>query len=434
MKTNPNKTPAVNVITMGCAKNLVDSENLITQLQGNKLHTAHNGNKNSDIVIVNTCGFIDAAKEESVNMILDLVEQKKNDDIQKIIVTGCLSERYKGDLITEIPEVDAYFGTNSLQDIMKYLELDYKHNLIGERIITTKSHTAFLKIAEGCNRPCSFCAIPLMRGKHQSRTIEFLVQEAKFLVSKGVKELVLIAQDLTYYGLDIYGKRRLDDLLKSLSDIEGLQWIRLLYAYPTQFPKEILPVIRERDNICNYLDMPLQHASSKVLKSMRRGITRQRTEELLAHIREEIPGITLRTSFIVGYPDETEEDFAELIDFIKQQKFDRVGVFTYSDEENTHAGNLEDIWSTEEKEERRAILMETQQEISFTLNQTKIGKTYKVLVDRIDGDLAYARTESDAPEVDNEVVISHNGEVKVGEFYEVSITDALEFDLFGELI
>lgn len=434
MKTNPNKTPAVNVITMGCAKNLVDSENLITQLQGNKLQTDHNGNKNAEIVIVNTCGFIDAAKEESVNMILDLVEQKKNDEIQKLIVTGCLSERYKGDLITEIPEVDAYFGTNSLQDIMKYLELDYKHNLIGERIITTKSHTAFLKIAEGCNRPCSFCAIPLMRGKHQSRTIEFLVQEAKFLVSKGVKELVLIAQDLTYYGLDIYGKRRLDDLLKALSDIEGLQWIRLLYAYPTQFPKEILPVIRERDNICNYLDMPLQHASSEVLKSMRRGITRQRTEELLAQIREEIPGITLRTSFIVGYPDETEEDFAELIDFVKQQKFDRVGVFTYSDEENTHAGTLEDIWSTEEKEERRATLMETQQEISFALNQAKIGKTYKVLVDRVDGDLAYARTESDAPEVDNEVVISHNGEVKVGEFYEVSITDALEFDLFGELI
>lgn len=424
---------AVNVITLGCSKNLVDSEVLLSQLKGNHINAAHeNSDLNAGIVVINTCGFIDRAKEESVNTILDYIEKKERGEVEKVFVTGCLSQRYKDDLITEMPEVDGFFGTMDMPDLVKALGADYKKELIGERVLTTDSHYAYLKIAEGCNRPCSFCAIPLMRGKHDSRSIEFLVKEAEFLVQKGVKEIMLIAQDLTYYGLDLYGKRKLDDLLKHLSDVKGLEWIRLHYAYPSGFPMEILKTMRERDNICNYLDIPLQHVSDNVLQKMRRGINRQRTEDLIQQIREEVPGITLRTTLLVGHPGETEADHEELKSFIETQKFDRLGVFTYSHEENTHAFSFTDDVSPEDKTRRHDEIMEIQQDISFEINQSKVGKTYKTLIDSKEMNHFVGRTESDSPEVDNEVII-YADNLTIGDFYQVEITDAMEYDLVGKV-
>jgi len=425
----------INVITLGCSKNLVDSEQLLAQLDGSGLQATHEApDGDAGTVVINTCGFIDKAKEESVNTILDYVGRKERGEVDKVIVTGCLSQRYKDDLKVEIPEVDAWFGTQDMDELVAELGADYRKELLGERRTTTDSHYAYLKIAEGCNRPCSFCAIPLMRGKHNSRSVEYLVDEAKFLVSKGVKEVMLIAQDLTYYGLDLYGERRLPDLLKHLSDVEGLEWIRLHYAYPSGFPVEILPVMRERSNICNYLDIPLQHIADPVLKAMRRGTNKQRTEDLLNRIREEVPGITLRTTMLVGHPGETVEAHEQLLDFIERQKFDRLGVFTYSHEENTHAGNkMEDLISEEVKEERKEEVMELQQDISFELNRAKVGKTLKTLVDRREGEIFVGRTEADSPEVDNEVMIYTDKNLEVGQFIDVNITDALEYDLIGKV-
>ena len=391
-------------------------------------------NHEGGIVVINTCGFIDQAKEESVNTILDYVGRKESGQVEEVIVTGCLSERYRDDLQKEIPEVDAWFGTQDMPDLVEHLGADYRHELLGERRTTTDAHYAYLKIAEGCNRPCSFCAIPLMRGKHKSRNIELLVNEAKFLVRKGVKELMLIAQDLTYYGIDFYGKRKLNDLLKALSDVEGLEWIRLHYAYPSGFPMDILPTIAERDNICNYLDMPLQHISNGVLKAMRRGINEERTRKLIDTIREQVPDIALRTTLLVGHPGETEADHQALLKFIEDVRFDRLGVFPYSHEENTHAGEkMEDIISPETKERRLEEIMEVQQEISLEINRTKIGQTLRTIVDRKEHDYYIGRTESDSPEVDNEVIIKTTQELKPGHFYPVRITDALEYDLIGEV-
>ncbi|MDP5170813.1 MAG: 30S ribosomal protein S12 methylthiotransferase RimO [Bacteroidia bacterium] len=426
----------INVITLGCSKNLVDSEVLMSQLHGSGKHVTHEDpTGGSGIVVINTCGFIDQAKQESIDTILDYVDRKERGLVEKVIVTGCLSARYKDELMTEIPNVDGWYGNQEdLPRLVKDLGADFKKELIGERRLTSDGHYAYLKIAEGCNRPCSFCAIPLMRGKHQSRSIEGLVDEARFLVRKGVKEIMLIAQDLTYYGLDLYGDRKLSELLKYLSDVEGLNWIRLHYAYPSGFPTDILPVMRERDNICNYLDMPLQHISDRVLKSMRRGINRERTYDLISQIREEVPGITLRTTFLVGHPGEEEEDHAQLLEFVEQQRFDRVGVFTYSHEENTHAGEkMDDLISEETKEERMEAIMDIQQDISLELNRAKIGRTIPCLVDRLEGEYAVGRSEADSPEVDNEVMISSDQALKVGEFYQVTITDALEYDLMGQV-
>lgn len=425
----------VNVITLGCSKNLVDSEQLLAQLDHNGMSATHEEeNSNAGTVVINTCGFIDKAKEESVNTILDYVGRKAEGLVNKVIVTGCLSHRYKDEMQAEIPEVDAWFGTNELDQLVKTLGADYKKELLGERRTTTDSHYAYLKIAEGCNRPCSFCAIPLMRGKHNSRSIEFLVDEAKFLVNKGVKEIMLIAQDLTYYGLDLYGERRLADLLKHLSDVKGLEWIRLHYAYPSGFPVDILPVMRERDNICNYLDIPLQHISDGVLKTMRRGTNRQRTEELLDTIRAEVPGIAIRSTMLVGHPGETEDDHHQLLEFLRQQRLDRVGVFTYSHEENTHAGNaFENLINEETKQRRHDEVMELQQDISFEINRSKVGQPLKTIIDRHEGDFYVGRTESDSPEVDNEVMIYTEQELHIGEFYPVEITDAMEYDLIGRI-
>lgn len=431
MKTKE-KIQRVNIITLGCSKNRVDSEVLLTQLRGNNIQAEHESRKKSNIVIINTCGFIDKAKEESIQAIVEYAEKKKKGKIEKLYVTGCLSERYKNDLIQELPEVDGFFGTMELPALLNQLNADYKKELIGERFITTDSHYAYLKISEGCNRPCSFCAIPLMRGKHVSRSIESLVNEAKFLVSKGVKEIILIAQDLTFYGLDLYNQRKLADLLYQLSDIQGLEWIRLQYAYPAGFPLDILKPIQERPNICKYLDIPLQHASNKILKSMKRGITKEKTIELIHTIRQQVPNIALRTTFIVGYPDETEEDFQELCDFIQEIQFDRVGAFTYSHEENTTAYQLADNVPEEIKEQRKADLMFIQQEISWKKNQEKVGKTLKVLIDRKEGFFYIGRTEYDSPEVDNEVVIQAE-QLAIGEFYHVYIERAEEFDLFGRV-
>ncbi len=440
MQTNPYKAKSrakdkINVITLGCSKNLVDSEVLLSQLQGNKVKAVHEeNNSDANVVVINTCGFIDKAKEESINTILDYVGRKERGEVEKVIVTGCLSHRYKDDLMLEIPEVDAWFGTTDLPDLLTELGVDYKKELLGERVLTDDGHYAYLKIAEGCNRPCSFCAIPLMRGKHQSRTIEFLVEEAKYLVSRGVKEIMLIAQDLTYYGIDIYGKRRLADLLNALADVKGLEWIRLHYAYPSGFPTEILAIMRERDNICNYLDIPLQHISDNVLTAMRRGINHQRTVELVSKIREEVPGITLRTTLLVGHPGETEEDHQELLKFIEDFQIDRLGVFTYSHEDNTHAGNsFEDTIPEEVKQRRHDDIMELQAGISLEINRQKIGKKLKVMVDREDMGVYYGRTEADSPEVDNEVIIHAEAPLKIGHFYTVKITDAMEYDLIGEI-
>ena len=434
MKTKAFKKDKVNIITLGCSKNTVDSEVLLTQLQGNEVQATHESEEDdANIVIINTCGFIDRAKEESINTILDCVERKEAGEIEKVFVTGCLSERYKDDLTAEIPNVDAWFGTMELPSLLSKFNADYKKDLVGERVISTDSHYAYLKIAEGCDRPCSFCAIPLMRGKHKSREMDDLVKEAKWLVKKGVKEIMLIAQDLTFYGLDLYKERRLAQLLEALSDVEGLEWIRLHYAYPTGFPLDVLAVMRERDNICNYLDMPLQHISDNMLKAMRRGNNSKKTYDLLDKIKQEVPGIALRTTLIAGYPGETEEDFQELLQFVIDTKFNRLGVFKYSHEENTHAYNFEDDVPEEVKEARVAAIMEAQQEISFAHNQEMIGLKLKVLIDRQEGEYFIGRTEYDSPEVDNEVLVTGEN-AKVGEFCMVEIVDAAEFDLFGNVI
>jgi ribosomal protein S12 methylthiotransferase len=436
MKTKTLKQDKVNVITLGCSKNLVDSENIITQLRGNDYDVVHDSNdEDANIVIVNTCGFIDLAKEESVNTILQYADVKNQGGIDKLYVTGCLSQRYKDDLEKEIPEVDAYFGTLELPGLLAKLNADYKHELIGERITTTPQHFAYLKISEGCNRTCSFCAIPLMRGKHISRPVEELVREARNLARFGVKELMLIAQELTYYGLDIYKERALPKLLHALAEVEGIEWIRLHYAYPSKFPIEIFDVMAERPEICNYLDIPLQHANNAVLERMRRQITREETVELVRIAREKVPGLTLRTTMLVGFPGETEEEFQDLCKFVEEMQFDRLGVFQYSHEENTRAHELEDDVPAEVKEERANRLMEIQQEISFDKNQALVGRRMKVLFDRKEGEFFVGRTEGDSPEVDNEVLVkAADNYVRVGDFAQVRITSAQDYDLFGEII
>lgn len=436
MRTKSHKQNKINIVTLGCSKNLVDSEVLYSQLKANEYEVEHESKQDdSNIIIVNTCGFIDNAKQESIDTILRYVDEKEEGNIDKLYVTGCLSHRYKEDLEKEIPQVDAYFGTLELPNILKTLGADYKHDLIGERLITTPQHYAYLKISEGCNRPCSFCAIPLMRGGHVSKPIEQLVTEAKNLVKNGTKELMLIAQDSTYYGLDLYGKRNLADLLRNLSDVEGLEWIRLHYAFPSQFPIDALEVMAERDNICNYIDIPLQHATDDMLKIMRRGITRKRTEEVIQTIRDKVPGIGIRTTMLVGHPGETESEYNELVNFVEKMKFDRLGVFTYSHEDNTHAHSLADDIPAEIKEQRAEQLMEVQQEISFNINQEKIGKTYKVLFDRAEGGYFIGRTEFDSPEVDNEVLVeTKDNYVRLGDFANIKITSATDFDLYGEVV
>jgi ribosomal protein S12 methylthiotransferase len=434
MKTRTLKKDKVNIITLGCSKNMVDSEVLSGQLQANDIDVVHENKKlDHNIVVVNTCGFIEKAKEESINTILDQVELKRRGKLDKVYVTGCLSERYKNNLETEIPEVDAYFGTMELPLILKQFEADYKTELLGERLLATPQHYAYMKISEGCNRTCSFCAIPLMRGQHISKPMEELVKEAESLVKKGVKEVMLIAQELTYYGLDIYKKRMLPDLLRRLSDVKGLEWIRLHYAYPSKFPLEILDAMKERENICNYLDMPLQHAANNMLKAMKRQITREEMEDLIQAVREKVPGICLRTTLITGFPGETEEDVEELKMFLQQQRFDRVGIFTYSHEEGTSAFDLEDNIPAEEKERRAQEIMEVQQEISFELNQRKIGKTFKTLIDKKEAGRYLGRTEFDSVEVDNEVVIHSPQKLSIGEFYNVTIRKAYDYDLEGEI-
>lgn len=434
MKTKTLKKNKVNVVTLGCSKNLFDSELLMAQLKANNFEVEHESeSEDAQIVFVNTCGFIDNAKEESINTILDFANAKKEGLVEKLYVTGCLTERYREDLQKEIPEVDAFFGTRELPKIMKTLKADYKKELIGERLLATPSHYAYFKIAEGCDRPCSFCAIPLMRGKHRSTPIEELVASAKKLVANGTKEILLIAQDLTYYGLDLYKERKLAELLRQLSDIEGLEWIRLHYAYPSGFPLDVLDVMKERDNICNYLDMPLQHASSKLLKLMRRGITKEKTAELINTIREKNPGIALRTTLIVGHPGETEEDFEELKEWVSEMRFDRLGAFTYSHEDNTHSYSYEDDVPAEVKQARAEEIMEIQSEISYQLNQEKVGKTYKVLIDRFEGGYFIGRTEFDSPDVDNEVLVKSEDDtyLRIGDFANITISSADHFDLYG---
>lgn len=435
MKTKTLKKDKVNIITLGCSKNMVDSEVLSGQLLANEIETVHeSGKKDHNIVIINTCGFIEKAKEESINTILDHVEMKKKGKLEKVFVTGCLSERYKSNLEEEIPEVDGYFGTMELPLILKQFEADYKGELIGERLLITPQHYAYMKISEGCNRTCSFCAIPLMRGKHVSRTIESIVEEAKALVKRGVKEVMLIAQELTYYGLDIYKQRELPKLLHALADVEGLEWIRLHYAYPSKFPMEIIDVMKERKNICNYLDMPLQHASNNMLKAMKRQITREEMEELVAEIRNKIPDICLRTTLIAGFPGETREDVEELKAFLQKMRFDRVGIFTYSHEEQTSAHDLVDNISPEEKEERAQEVMEVQQEISLEKNQEKVGMVLKVMIDKKEAGRYLGRTEFDSVEVDNEVIINSSKKLTIGEFVNVKITKAFDYDLEGEIV
>ena len=434
MKTRSIKRDKVNIITLGCSKNMVDSEVLSGQLLANEIDVVHeSGKKDHNIVIVNTCGFIEKAKEESINTILDQVNLKQKGKLDKVYVTGCLSHRYRDDLEKEIPEVDAWFGTMELPLILKKFEADYKAELIGERLLATPSHYAYLKIAEGCNRTCAFCAIPLMRGNHVSRSIEDLVAEAERLAKRGVKEILLIAQELTYYGLDLYKKRMLPDLLKRLSDVKGIEWIRLHYAYPHKFPLEILDVMKERENICNYLDMPLQHASDNMLKAMKRQITRSEMEELIVSIREKVPGICLRTTLIAGFPGETQDDVEELKYFLQKQRFDRVGIFTYSHEEGTSAFGLEDNVPSAEKERRAQEVMEVQQEISYEKNAEKVGNVFKVLIDKKEAGRYLGRTEFDSVEVDNEVVV-HGDNLTIGEFVDVKITKAYDYDLEGEIV
>ncbi|RIV27644.1 30S ribosomal protein S12 methylthiotransferase RimO [Fibrisoma montanum] len=435
MKTKGLRTNKINIVTLGCSKNLVDSEVLFTQLKGNGYNVTHESKKDdANIVVINTCGFIDNAKEESVNTILRYVDAKEAGVVDKVYVTGCLSHRYKDELEVEIPTVDAWFGTNELPRLLKTLKADYKHELVGERLLTTPAHFAYLKIAEGCDRPCSFCAIPLMRGNHVSRPIDELVTEARSLARRGTKELILIAQDLTYYGLDLYKKRNLSELMARLSDVEGIDWIRLQYAYPSGFPLDVLDVMQERPNICKYLDMPLQTGSTELLKIMRRGITREKTEALLETIRAKVPDITLRTTLIVGHPGETDAMFEETYDFVERMQFDRLGVFTYSHEENTHSFTLPDNIPADVKQERADALMDLQQGISYELNQKKVGRIYKTLFDRKEGGYFIGRTEADSPEVDNEVLVPATQYVRVGDFAQVRITEAHEFDLYGEVV
>ncbi len=435
MKSKTLKKDKVNIITLGCSKNLVDSEVLSGQLLANDIAVVHENKKlDHNIVVVNTCGFIDKAKEESVNTILDQLELKRRGKLDKVYVTGCLSERYRADLESEMPEVDAWFGTLELPLMLKQFNADYKTELLGERLLSTPSHYAYLKISEGCNRTCSFCAIPLMRGKHVSKPIEALVAEAEGLVKKGVKEIMLIAQELTYYGLDIYKQRELPKLLHALADIKGLEWIRLHYAYPSKFPMEILDVMRERDNICKYLDMPLQHASNNMLEAMHRNITREEMGDLIKTIRDKVPGICIRTTLIAGFPGETDNDVEELKGFLKEHRFDRVGIFSYSHEENTTAYNLEDSISDEEKQSRAESIMEVQQEISLEKNQEKIGRILKVLIDKKEAGRYLGRTEFDSVEVDNEVVVHATRKLQIGEFVMVKITKAYDYDLEGEVV
>jgi ribosomal protein S12 methylthiotransferase len=425
----------VNIVTLGCSKNLVDSEVLLTQLRGNGIDAVHESkNDDAKVVVINTCGFIDNAKQESIDTILRYVDAKEEGIVDKVYVTGCLSQRYKDDLEKEIPNVDAWFGTRDLSRMLKVFNANYKQELIGERILTNPSHYAYLKISEGCDRPCSFCAIPLMRGGHISRPMEELVLEAKNLVKQGTKELLLIAQDSTYYGLDLYKKRNLAELLQRLSDVVGIEWIRLHYAFPTGFPMDVLDVIAERSNICNYLDIPLQHASSRMLQLMRRGTTREKTEDLLSRIRAKVPGIAIRTTMIAGHPGETEQDFEELLDFVQRSRFDRLGVFTYSHEDNTHSYTMPDDVPEEVKQERMEAVMEVQQSISLDLNKQKIGQIFKVMVDRKEGGIFVGRTESDSPEVDNEVIIDSSEYLRIGDFVNVRIKSASEFDLTGEVL
>ncbi len=437
MKTKTLKKNKINVITLGCSKNIFDSEVMMAQLKANDFEVAHDSEKNdSEVVIINTCGFIDNAKEESVNTIVNYVEAKKSGLVDKVYVSGCLSERYRDDLEKELPEVDAFFGTRELPRLLKTLNADYKHELVGERFLTTPSHYAYLKIAEGCDRPCSFCAIPLMRGKHKSTPIEKLVLHAKSLASKGVKEIMLIAQDLTFYGIDLYKKRALAKLLKELCAVDGIEWIRLHYAYPSGFPMDVIQVMEENPKICNYLDIPLQHGSSRILKAMRRGINREKTMLLIDDIRNQIPSIAIRTTLIVGYPGETDEDFLEMYNFVESMKFDRLGVFCYSHEENTHAFNFNDDVTESIKKERAEKIMDLQASISYELNQKKIGKLFRVLIDRVEGDFFVGRTEYDSPEVDNEVFIKkdHNTYLRIGEFVNVKINNSEHFDLFAEVV
>ena len=436
MRTKSTKKNKINVITLGCSKNVYDSEVLMGQLAANKMEVEHESEKDdANIVVINTCGFIDNAKEESINTILEQAERKEAGSIDKLYVTGCLSERYKPDLEREITNVDQYFGTTDLPKLLKVLGADYKHELLGERLTTTPKHYAYLKIAEGCDRPCSFCAIPLMRGKHKSTPIEQLVIEAKNLAKNGVKELILIAQDLTYYGLDIYKKRRLADLLIELSKVEGIEWIRLHYAFPTGFPQDVLDVIRDNDKVCNYIDIPLQHINNEILKSMKRGTSHQKTNDLLKAFRKKVPNMAIRTSLIVGYPGETEERFQELKQWVQDTKFDRLGVFTYSHEENTSAHVLEDDVPDEVKKARQEEIMDLQTHISWGLNQKKIGKTFKVLFDRKEGDYFIGRTEFDSPDVDNEVLVKANETyIRMGDFANIKIEKTDHFDLYGVVV
>ena len=436
MKTKTLKKNKVNVVTLGCSKNIVDSEVLMGQLKANNFDVEHESTQDdASIVIINTCGFIDNAKQESIDTILRYANAKKAGLVDKVYVTGCLSERYKPDLEKEIPDVDGYFGTRELPRLLKTLKADYKHELVGERLLTTPHHYSYFKISEGCDRPCSFCAIPLMRGAHISKPIEELVKEAKHLAKNGTKELMLIAQDLTYYGLDIYKKRNLSELLKRLSDIEGIEWIRLHYAFPSGFPMDALDVMNENKNICNYLDMPLQHITDSMLKSMRRGTTKQKTIDLVNKIRDKVPDIAIRTTLIAGYPGETEKDHNEMLEWIEQTRFERLGIFSYSHEENTHAYLLKDNVPAKTKQARAEAVMALQQGISLELNQHKIGKTFKVLFDKKEGDYFIGRTEFDSPEVDNEVLVkADKNYVRVGDFANVKITSAEDYDLYGEVV
>lgn len=434
MRTKSTGKKKINVVTLGCSKNLYDSEVLMGQLKASGKDVVHEENK-GDIIVINTCGFIDNAKEESINTILDFVEAKKNGEVEKVFVTGCLSERYKPDLIKEIPDVDQYFGTRDLPILLKHLGADYKHELVGERLTTTPRHYAYLKISEGCDRPCAFCAIPLMRGGHQSTPIEQLVEEAQKLAKNGTKELILIAQDLTYYGLDIYKKRALAELLKALVKVDGIEWIRLHYAFPTGFPEDVLEVIKTEPKVCNYIDIPLQHINTEILQSMKRGTTHEKTNALLSKFREKVPNMAIRTTLIVGYPGETEEKFQELKNWVAEQRFDRLGCFTYSHEENTTAYNLEDNVPQEVKEARVEEIMALQSQISWEKNQEKIGHTYRCIFDRKEGNYFVGRTEFDSPDVDNTVLVpAENTYLSIGDFANIKITSADEFDLYGERV
>ncbi len=434
MRTKTKKEHKINVVTLGCSKNIYDSEVLMGQLKANDKNVVHEDNQDDgNIVVINTCGFIGDAKEESINTILHYINKKENGEVDKVYVSGCLSERYKPELQKEIPNVDAYFGTHDLPNLLKVLDADYKHELIGERLTTTPLHYAYLKIAEGCDRPCSFCAIPLMRGKHVSTPIEKLVIEAEKLAKKGIKELILIAQDLTFYGLDIYKKRALADLLKALIKIEGIEWIRLHYAFPTGFPLDVLEIIKNEPKVCNYLDIPLQHINDAILASMRRGTSHKKTTDLLSQFRKVVPNMAIRTTLIVGYPGETEAAFKELKNWVKQMRFERLGAFAYSHEENTHAASLDDDVPEKIKQQRVNEIMELQSQISFELNQEKVGEIFKCIIDRKDGDYFVGRTEFDSPDVDNEVLIDAKKHyVQVGKFAQIKITSATEFDLYGE--